>query len=167
MKLSARLQDAFNHQINLEIGSAYIYKGMEQFFREEGLPQYAHFFNKHTLEELEHADDFKTFVEDVDGHIVYHPIEGVATEFASPREVFEVALNHEKLISASIINLLEIAIEEKHYAAENFLRTYVDEQVEEENLFRSLLDAIKHSGEKGASPFTLMQLLKHEEEDEE
>jgi ferritin len=163
MELSKRLEEALNKQINLELGAAYTYKGMEQYFREEGLPQYAHFFEEHTKEEIEHAEDFRNFIEDVDGHVVYLPLEGVSTEYSSPKEAFEAALDHEKMISASIRDILEIAIEEKHYAAENFLRTYIDEQVEEENLFRSVLEAIKHAGEKGAAPFTLSQILKHED----
>lgn len=163
MELSKRLLDALNKQINLELGAAYTYKGMEQYFREEGLPQYAHFFEEHIKEEIEHSEDFRNFVEDVDGHVVYLPLEGVASEYKSAQEVFEAALDHERMISASIRDILEIAIEEKHYAAENFLRTYIDEQVEEEDLFRSILNAIKYSGEKSVAHFNLMQLLKHED----
>ena len=163
MKLSKRLEEALNKQINMELEAAYTYKGMEQYFREEGLPQYAHFFEEHTKEEIEHAEDFRNFIEDVDGHVVYLPLEAVATEYSSAKEVFEAALEHEKKISASIIAILELAMEEKHYAAENFLRTYVDEQVEEEDLFRSVLDAINHAGPKGASHFNLNQILKHED----
>lgn len=166
MKLSEKLEAALNKQINLEIEAAYTYKGMEQYFRETGMSQYAHFFNEHVKEELEHAGDFKSFIEDVDGHVVYLPIQGVATEYDSAQDVFEVALEHEKMISASIIEILEIAIEEKHYAAENFLRTYVDEQVEEEDLFRGVLDAIKLAGAKGVAHYNLRDILKHEEEEE-
>ncbi len=162
MKLSEKLQTALNKQVNLELHAAYTYKGMEQYFREEGYPQFAHFFHEHIKEELKHSDDFKNFIESVDGHVVFMPVEGVSTEFASPKAAVEAAMEHEKKISASIISILEIAIEEKHYAAENFLRTYVDEQVEEEELFRSLLDAMSHAGEKGAAPFTLGQILQHE-----
>lgn len=166
MKLSAKLEAALNKQVNLEIHAAYTYKGMEQYFREEGLNQFAHFFHEHTKEELEHANDFKTFIEEVDGHVEFLALEGVATEYESPKAAVEAAMEHEKMISASIISILEIAIEEKHYAAENFLRTYVDEQVEEEDLFRGLQDAMKHAGDRGAAPFGLMEILKHEHEED-
>jgi ferritin len=166
MKLSKKLMAALNKQVNLEMHAAYTYKGMEQYFREEGYPQYAHFFNEHTKEELKHAGDFKTFIEEVDGHVEFMTLEGVPTEYASPKAALEAAMDHEKMISASIISILEIAIEEKHYAAENFLRTYVDEQVEEEDLFRSVMDAMKHAGEKGAAHFNLGQILKHEHEED-
>ena len=132
MKLSERLEKALNKQVNMEMHAAYLYKGMEQYFKENGYAQYAHFFNEHVKEELKHANDFESFIEDVDGHVEFFSIEGVVTEYASPKAAFDAAMEHEKEISASIIGILEIAIEEKHYAAENFLRTYVDEQVEEE-----------------------------------
>jgi len=167
MKLSKRLEDALNTQINLEIEAAYTYKGMEQYFLEAGMAQYAHFFNEHVKEELEHAGDFKKFIEDVDGHVVFKAINAVSTEYDSAQHAFEAAMDHEKKISASIIGILEIAIEEKHYAAENFLRTYVDEQVEEEDLFRSLLDAIKLAGAKGVAHYHLRDLLKHDDEEDE
>lgn len=165
MKLSEKLQAALNKQVNLELHAAYTYKGMEQYFREEGYPQFAHFFGEHTKEELKHANDFKHFIEEVDGHVVFLPIEGAATEYASIKAALDAAMDHEKMISASIISILEIAIAEKHYAAENFLRGYVDEQVEEEDLFRSLIGAVEHAGERGASPFALGQILQHNHED--
>jgi ferritin len=163
MKLSERLEKALNKQVNMEMHAAYLYKGMEQYFKENGYAQYAHFFNEHVKEELKHANDFESFIEDVDGHVEFFSIEGVVTEYASPKAAFDAAMEHEKEISASIIGILEIAIEEKHYAAENFLRTYVDEQVEEEDLFRSVQDAMALAGERGAAHFNLSQILRHED----
>ena len=72
-------------------------------------------------------------------------------EGKNPLEVFEAALAHEKVVTESIRGILEIAIEEKNYAAENFLRKYVDEQVEEEDTFTGLVDQLKWIGDDVAA----------------
>lgn len=165
MKLSERLEKELNRQVTMELGAAYIYKGMEQYFREENMTKYAAFFTDHIEEEIEHAEDFRDFIEDVGGHVEYGALDEVSTEFKSPRDVFEKAMEHEKKVSASIKGILEIAIEENHYAAENFLRTYIDEQVEEEDLFDTLLDLVIKSEEDIFATFELNKMLaKYEEE---
>lgn len=161
MKLSERLEKALNEQIKMELEAGYKYMGMEQHFRENTMPGFASFFNRHAQEEREHAEDFRVFIEDVDGHVEFLPLEGQPTEYNSALEIFEAALDHEKKVSASIKNLLEIAIEEKNYAAENFLRTYVDEQVEEEDLFRGILDMVKFAGDDKAALFTVDGILQN------
>lgn len=147
MKLSDKLQKALNEQVAMELEAAYKYLGMEQYFREISLPGFAKFFGDHALEEREHAEDFRVFVEDVDGHVEFYGIEEQPTVYNSALEVFEAALAHEKKVSASILKILELAIEENNHAAENFLRTYVDEQVEEEDLFRGILDLVRFAGD--------------------
>lgn len=151
MELSKNLQDALNKQVAMELEAAYKYIGMEQYFREKSMDDFAKFFGDHAVEEREHAEDFRTFIEDVDGHVEFLSIEEQPTVYNSALEVFEAALEHEKVVSASIKDILEIALEENNYATENFLRTYVDEQVEEEDLFRSVLDLVKFAGEDKAA----------------
>ncbi|HLR21848.1 MAG TPA: ferritin [Tissierellaceae bacterium] len=151
MKLNNNLQNSLNKQISMELEAAYKYLGIEQYFRERSLLGFAKFFGDHAVEEREHAEDFRTFVEDVDGHVEFNSIEEQPTVYNSALDAFKAALDHEKEISASIRGILKIAIDENNYAAENFLRTYVDEQVEEEDLFRGVLDLVEFAGEDKAA----------------
>ncbi len=150
-KLSDKLEKALNNQVTLEYDSAFIYRGMEIFFQDMGAKGTTHFFNQQTKEEVEHAEDFTQFILDVGGKIDIGGLNKPATEYKSFLEVFEAALAHEKVVTESIRGILEIAIEEKNYAAENFLRKYVDEQVEEEDTFTGLVDQLKWIGDDVAA----------------
>ena len=55
----------------------------------------------------------------------------------------------EKMVSKMIDKIVLHAIEEQDFATENFFRTFVDEQVEEEALFAGIVDKIKNGGDAG------------------
>lgn len=61
-----------------------------------------------------------------------------------------------------IDKIVLLAIEEQDFATENFFRTFVDEQVEEEALFGGVVDRLKMSGDS-ALPFMDAQLGKRKE----
>ena len=56
---------------------------------------------------------------------------------------FEIAHEHECLVSDKIDAIMTKAIEVKDYATENFFRKFVDEQVEEEATTAGILDHLK------------------------
>ncbi len=153
MKLSKKLQDALNEQVRMEYESAYIYNGMSLYLSEEGFPGASHWMDLQAKEEMEHAQDFIDFIHQVGGHVELGTINKQTTEYDSLLDVWQTGLEHEKVISKSIHDLLVLAIEEKHFAAENFLRTYVDEQVEEENNFCGIVGLLKFAGD---NPLALM-----------
>lgn len=164
MKLSKRLNDELNRQIQMEYESAYKYNGMRLYFKSLGIPGATHWMELQTMEETHHAEDFIDFILDVDGEVETHALAEQPTRYESILDVFEKGLEHEKEISASIISILDIAIEEKNYAAENFLRTYVDEQVEEEDNFRGVIDMIKLAGDNESALFKVDSILGKREE---
>jgi ferritin len=60
-------------------------------------------------------------------------------------------LEHERDVTKSINNLVDLCLKEKDYSTFHFLQWYVAEQHEEERLFTALLDKIKTlGGDKGA-----------------
>lgn len=160
MKLSQKLQEALNEQVKLEKEAAYKYDGMRLYFKDLGSPGAEHWLTLQTEEEISHAEDFIDFILEVDGELEpLGALESQPVKYDSYLDVFEKALDHERLISRSIKDILEIAIEEKNYAAENFLRTYIDEQVEEEDSFRSVIDIIKLAGDDTAALFRVDAIL--------
>ena len=70
-------------------------------------------------------------------------IEGPQTEWDSPAAAFEHVLEHEKMVSGLINDLVDLAIEEKDHATNNFLQWFVEEQVEEEENAMELVAKIK------------------------
>ncbi len=67
--------------------------------------------------------------------------------FQSLRKVFEEFLKHEIKVSNSINDLVHLSFTEKDYATHNFLQWYVNEQIEEEKLARTMNDKLEMIGD--------------------
>ena len=67
-------------------------------------------------------------------------------EFRELKNVFELLLEHEIGVTASINNLVDICLQEKDYTTHNFVQWYVSEQLEEEALARMMIDKLKLIG---------------------
>jgi len=66
----------------------------------------------------------------------------------SVEEVIQTALDWELDISRHINDLMTLAIEDKDYAAQDALRWFVTEQVEEVSHMENLLKVVKAAGER-------------------
>ena len=102
------------------------------------------------------------YLTDRGGQVKLQMINLVPEGWGSVAEVFEHSLSQEKMVSKMIDKIVLHAVEEQDFATENFFRTFVDEQVEEEALFGSIVDKLKISG-NSALPFLDAQLGKRRE----
>src|SRR5690606_1989161 len=123
---------AINKQINAEFWSAYLYLSMSTHFANEGLPGFANWFKVQFQEEQDHAMKFMNYLISKGNKVELKPIEKVDTSWESLLKAFEVTLNHERVVTSLINNLVSIARKENDYATENMLQWFVSEQVEEE-----------------------------------
>jgi len=128
-----RMVEAINDQINAELWSAYIYYSMAAWLEDNDLPGMAAWMKAQAQEEMFHADKFFSFVTERGGKVVLTAIEAPETEWESPLAVFEHAYEHEQWVTSNINALVDLAIELKDHATNNFLQWYVAEQVEEED----------------------------------
>lgn len=143
--LSENLQNALNDQINFEYYSAYTYLGMAAYAEDLDFPGVANFFKVQAQEELDHAMTIYSYVFQKGGRVVLDSIDKPRFEYESLLNVFEEGLKHEQTVTKRIYNLADIALEEKEHATMSFLRWFIDEQVEEENNFHSLLKKVRRS----------------------
>jgi ferritin len=141
--LTQKLQDAFNEQINKELYSEYLYLSMAAYCFEKDLDGFANFFMVQTQEEHFHAMKMFNFVTDCGGRVILKKIDSPPVEFKSVIELFEKTLEHEKFVTKSINELMNIAIKENDHASTSFLKWYVDEQVEEEATDQKILSKLK------------------------
>jgi ferritin len=147
--ISQTLLDAINKQINKELFSEYLYLSMATYFAAEGLSGFENFFIVQAQEERFHAMKFYNFVNERGGRVLLKKLEDPKTDFVSVQEVFELSLGHERYISKSIYEIMDLAIEEKEHATKSFLNWFVDEQVEEEASMEAILDKLKLIGGEG------------------
>jgi ferritin len=61
--------------------------------------------------------------------------------------MFEAVLEHEQYISASINEIVALAINEKDFTTQSWIQWFVNEQIEEEAQVSAILDKLKLLGE--------------------
>ena len=141
--LSKKMEEALNAQINAEMWSAYFYLSMSTWCAAAGKPGMAHWFEVQFREEQDHARIFFNYVLQRGGRVELKSIDAVPTEWKSELDVFESTLAHEEKVTALINNLFALTTAENDYATQSMLKWFIDEQVEEEDNVRNILDNLR------------------------
>jgi ferritin len=144
--MNARVEQALNDQIQKEASSSQFYLAMASWAENNGLNGTAKFMYTHADEERFHMLKLVKFVNERGGKAIIPPIDQPPKEFNDLTNVFELLLEHEKKVTESINNLVDICLQEKDYTTHNFVQWYVSEQLEEEALARMVLDKVKLIG---------------------
>lgn len=149
--LSQNIVKYLNDQLNLEFYSSNIYLQMSAWADNNGFAGAAKFLKAHATEEMEHMRRLFTYLNETGSLAEIYAIEAPKAEYASLKALFEIVLEHEKLVTSKINEIVEVAFAAKDYSTFNFLQWYVAEQHEEEFLFNSILNKFKLLGEDGKS----------------
>jgi len=150
-QLSASLCDAIHVQIQNEIASAYLYLEMAARCAAQNLKGTAGWLRKQWQEEIVHAMKMVDYAIERGNEVHFKAIAEPKFEFKSLTDVFERVLQHEQEVTAAINDLFTRAAQERDYAAQAFLQWYLNEQVEEENNARDVLDMLRIGGDQGAA----------------
>jgi ferritin len=153
--MNAKIEKAFNKQINEELYSAYLYLAMSAHFEAENLKGMANWMRVQAQEEMTHAMKFYQFIFDRDGKVTLTEIKAPKGSWKSPQEAFEGALSHEKKISSLIHGLVDLSLKESDHAANTFLQWFVNEQVEEEASAKEIVDKLKFAGDNKVTLFMM------------
>ncbi len=145
--ISEKLQDAINEQISRELWSANLYLSMAFYFDREGFNGFASWMKKQSQEETEHAHTMADYLIKRGGKARVGQVDAVPEVWKSPLEVFEQVYEHECKVSRWIDDLLDLAIAENDKATQDFLWTFVREQVEEEATASGIVDRIRKMGD--------------------
>lgn len=151
--------EALNNQIQKEFFSEYFYISMEAYFADQGLDGFANFFNVQSKEERDHAYKLFDYVNRAGGKVILQQLDQPQVDFESPLAVFELALDHEKFITSSIHELLDLSLEYKDHTTSSFLNWFVDEQAEEEESMGKIVSKLKLLKDHPAGLFMLDQEL--------
>lgn len=145
--ISEKLQEALNGQIAAEMWSANLYLSMAFYFDKEGFNGFANWMKKQSKEELDHAYQMADYIIKRGGIAKVGEVAVVPQEWKSPLNAFEVVYEHECDVTKLINNLMDLAVEEKDRATQNFLWSFINEQVEEEATASGIVDRIKKMGD--------------------
>lgn len=145
--ISNKLEKLLNDQIQREFYSAYLYISMECYFAYRSLNGFAHWYRIQAMEERDHAIILINYINQVGGRVKLKALESPEWDFKSIEEVISKQLEHERLVTNSIYNIADQAIEERDHKTSSFLKWFIDEQTEEEANAENMLSKIRLIGE--------------------
>ena len=153
--LSKKMQDALNNQLNEELFSSYLYLSIAAHFEEKNLKGFANWFKIQSSEEYAHAMKFYGFIVQTGGVVKLKQIGTPKASWKSVMEAFKDTLAHEKKITGLIHKLVDLAMQSKDYATNNFLQWFVNEQVEEEATVEEIINKLELVGDAKSGLFML------------
>lgn len=159
MELSQSIHEALSKQMNMEMASAYLYLEMSYAVDEAGLAGFAHWLELQAGEEMEHAHRIQEYIKERNEQPQLSDIVRYDFSYESPLGVARAALEHEYLVSDSINKIVDMALDERDHATVSFLKWFVDEQVEEEEVFTTLVDLFEFAGDNKGALFALNKQL--------
>ena len=143
-----RFVEALNLQIARELGASQQYLAAAVWYEHESFPRLAKLFYDQALEERQHALMMLKYLLDSE---LLPEVPGVG----EPRRVFgdfvepvRIALEQERKVTEQISQLTAIAREESDFVSEQFTHWFLREQVEEVDLFSTLLDVAERVRER-------------------
>jgi len=144
--IGKKMETALNEQVNRELYSAYLYMSMSSFSDRTGLKGFANWFMVQYHEEMLHAMKIYEYIIRQGGKVKLMSLQEPPSEFDSPLDMFQKTLAHERFITKSINELVDLAIAERDHASQIFLQWYVTEQIEEEENDNDIIAKLKLVG---------------------
>ena len=145
MLISKELEQAINDQIGREFGASLQYVSIASYFDGDDLPNLAAFFYRQSDEEHMHAMKFQHYIIDVGGEVRIPAIEAPKYDFSNAEEAVQLALHWELEVTKQINSLMDLAIQQDDHIAQDFLRWFVTEQLEEVSTMDTLLAILRRT----------------------
>jgi len=139
MKISKNMQTALNNQITLEANASSSYMAMASWCQVTGYEGSANFFYAQSNEEREHMLKIIHYLNNLGIPAVIPATKLPASGFKSLESILKIALNNEQIVTAAIHKMVEIAQKDKDYSTSAFLGWFVNEQIQEETKFETLI----------------------------
>eukprot|EP00088_Acartia_fossae_P050518 TRINITY_DN5660_c0_g2_i1.p1 TRINITY_DN5660_c0_g2~~TRINITY_DN5660_c0_g2_i1.p1 ORF type:complete len:170 (-),score=68.30 TRINITY_DN5660_c0_g2_i1:305-814(-) len=140
-----------NKQINMEFYASYVYLSMSSWFArdEQALHGFAGYFKKASDEERDHGVKLMGYQAKRGGKVVFQNIDKPSTmEWGTPLQAMEAALDLEKSVNQSLLDLHKAAGDKGDAHLCDFLEShYLDEQVEGIKEISDMITKIKRAGD--------------------
>ena len=139
MKISSRVKKALNDQTALEANASNTYLAMASWCEITGYEGSAAFFYVQAEEERQHMLKFIHYLNDMGVSATIPGTKSPVSTFKSLEAIIKTALNNERIVTKAIHKIVEASQKEKDHSTYAFLEWFVNEQVEEEKKFETIL----------------------------
>lgn len=153
------LLNKINEQLVFELQSGYEYKQMASDFNDMDWEGFEHFMEMQAHEEYEHAEYFRHWLQELGHKVEYGKIDAPKADYDKDvLSIFKAALEHEKEVTRRIRELFDAAHELKFYEVYTLLQKFIDEQIEEEDTFGTIIAKLERTENSNAG----LAILDHE-----
>jgi ferritin len=159
MRISTELAKAINDQISYEASGTHAYVAIASWCERTGYTGSAAFFFEQAAEENTHMLKFVHYLNNAGAEAIIPATEKPRSNFDSLESTFQAGLKSEQTVTKLINNLVEIAEREKDRATYSFLQWFVNEQIEEESLFETILQKFELLGRDKLAIYQIDQSL--------
>lgn len=151
--LSKEIEKILNEQIVKEGYSSNLYLAMASWADKEGYAGIAQWLFAQSEEERMHMMKFINFINERGGHAIVPAFDVPPANFDGIKKLFNQVLEHEQYITASINDIVALAIKENDFATHNWIQWFVTEQIEEESSVKTIIDKLNLLGDKNLYMF--------------
>jgi len=153
--LKEHLCKALNEQMNYEFYSSQVYMAKAAYCSAESLDGFANFFIVQAEEERFHAMKIYRYLNARGKRATFTGMPEPNNEYRSVLEAFEQGYAHEQEVTRRIYHLSDLAMNDREHATIQFLKWFIDEQVEEEDLFDGIIHKLKRIDQDSNAFFML------------
>ncbi len=157
--LNKEIAKLINEQVNKELYSAYLYLDFANYYADEGLDGFAHWYEIQAQEERDHAMMMRRYLIDNGVRVTFDKIEKPDKTFAAPIDALNAGYEHEQYVTSLINNIYARAFEIKDFKTMQFLDWFVKEQGEEEKNAEDQIKKFKMFGHDAKGLYALNQEL--------
>lgn len=157
--LEEKIAKLINEQVNKELYSAYLYLSFANYYEDEGLDGFAHWYEIQAQEERDHAFKMRRYLIDNGISVTFDAIAKPEKNFKGHLEPLEAGLEHERYVTSLIQDIYGAAFEQRDFKTMQFLDWFVKEQVEEEKNADDLIKKMKLYGSDSKGLYMLNQEL--------
>ncbi len=157
--LHEKIAVMLNEQINKELYSAYLYLDFANFYADEGLDGFAHWYEVQAQEERDHAFMIRRYLIDNGYRVTFGAIAKPDKVFKTHLDPLTAGYEHEQYVTSLITGIYHEAAAQKDYRTMQFLDWFIKEQGEEETNAGDMIKKYKLFGADAKGLYALNREL--------
>lgn len=157
--LNKKIADLINEQVNKELYSGYLYLDFANYYADEGLDGFAHWYEVQAQEERDHAMMMRRYLIDNGIRVTFDAIAKPDKKFADITAPLKAGYEHEQYVTSLINNIYAEAFAQKDFKTMQFLDWFIKEQGEEEKNAEDMLKKMELFGHDAKGLYALNQEL--------
>ena len=157
--LNDKIAALLNDQVNKELYSAYLYLDFANYYADEGLDGFAHWYEVQAQEERDHAMMMRRYLIDNGVRVTFGEIAKPDKTFKEHIDPLIAGYEHEQYVTSLINNIYSLAFAQKDFKTMQFLDWFIKEQGEEEKNAEDQIKKMKMFGYDAKGLYALNQEL--------